>query len=116
MLASSNLGNGSLTVCDVNRGGVPGFDPPDLDRPGVTNAMRDVACRFTAQSSSTDACTRNVFGNFSFLGGGTTRQYCFQVPQVARFPAGGDTVVAVRLRDDAGNLGDPAEIVIRVAP
>lgn len=116
MLASNNLGNGSLAVCDVQNGGVPGFDPPDLDRAGVTNAMRDVACRFTVQTSSADACTRNTFGNYSFLGGATTRQYCFQVPQVARFPSGKDTVVAARLRDDAGNLGDPVEIVIRVAP
>jgi len=112
-LASNDLGDGSAEVCDLSTGGVPGVDPPDLDRSDVTDAMRDMACRFSAQPVSAP-CTRGPLGNFAFLAAGTTRQYCFQVPQAAAFPAAADTVLAVRVSDQVGNPGEPQEIVIRV--
>jgi hypothetical protein len=64
-------------------------------------------------TSGTGGCTRNRFGNFAFLGTGTTRQYCMQVPGSERFPLG-DTILALFLRDTHGNLGPRREIVIRV--
>jgi hypothetical protein len=114
VLASNDLGTGSPAVCDKSSGGIPGFDPPDLDSGAVVNALRDMACRFTVQTTSSDACTRNRLGNFAFLGGGTTKQYCFQVPQVAAFPRNRETVLRARLRDDQGTAGPTEEIVVRV--
>lgn len=129
-----DLGNGSAAVCDGSPanppGGIPGFDPPviDCDDPDltpqemtdclaqvsqVTNALVDIACRFTYVTSQGNACTRNPFGDFSYISSVASRQYCFQVPADSRL-ASGDTVFAVQARDRAGNLGPRREIVVRV--
>jgi hypothetical protein len=135
LLNKNKWGNGSSAVCDVGpvppAGGVPGFDPPyidcaDLLEPelslclsrfaAVTNALKDVACRFIFVNSVGNACTRNKFGDFSYLNpANTTRQYCFQVPVSAELPVG-DNVMAAQLRDQQGNLGPKQEIVVRVLP
>ena len=119
VLADHNLGNGTLAVdCrTVPLGGVRAFPgrlsfPADAD---VTTGLKDMACRFEMASSSASACTRNRHGDFSFLVPGTSRQYCFQVPEVAKFPIG-DTILALQLRDTVGNLGPRQEIVVRVDP
>jgi hypothetical protein len=118
ILSAMPLGNGSTTVCDTGPppegGGVPGVDPPDF-RSGqdVTDALRDLMCRFSVQSTSSDACTFDRYGQFSFIAAATRRQFCFQVPQTVVFPAG-DTVLAAQMRDTSGNLGPRKEIVIRV--
>lgn len=120
ILSAKPLGNGSTEVCDTGPapqgGGVPGISPPDF-RVGqdVTDALRDLMCRFSVHSSSSTACTLNRFGDFGFVGSGTQTQFCFQVPQTVEFPAG-DTVLAAQLTDTAGNLGPRKEIVIRVLP
>ncbi len=116
ILSSRPLGDGSTIVCDtgVEGGGVPAVNPPDF-RPGqdVTDALRDLMCRFSVQTSDTDACTKNIWGEYAFLGTNTKRQFCFQVPQTVVFPYG-DTIVAAQMRDTAGNLGPRKEILIRV--
>ena len=120
ILASRPLGNGSEAVCDKgpppplgNGGGIPPVDPPDFgSSEEITNAMIDFACRFAVQPSREDACTLDTRGNFDFLGDGTTIQFCNQTATVTAF-ASGDTVLTARLRDVAGNLGPPAQVVIR---
>jgi len=120
VLSARPLGDGSLAVCDTGPppagGGVPGIDPPDF-RPGqdVTDALRDLMCRFSYQSASEYACTLDSYGVFSFVAPTTRRQFCFQVPQTVVFPDG-DTIVAAQMKDTSGNLGPRKEIVIRVGP
>jgi hypothetical protein len=119
MASSNDLGNGTPWVdCrTIPLGGVKGLAdkmnfPAGSD---VTTALVDMACRFELAASDAVACTRDEFGNFSFLGAGSTRQYCFQVPHIAEFPFG-TTVLALQFRDTNGNLGPRKEIVIRVEP
>lgn len=116
--SARNLGNGSLEVdCRTTPlGGVRGF--PSLDFAAgstVTTGLTDMACRFELATSTTTACTRDRYGNFAFLGSGTTRQFCFQVKTVDEFPDGVN-VVAVQLRDTSGNLGPKKEFVVIVEP
>jgi hypothetical protein len=134
VVGSMDFGNGSAAVCDgspnVPPGGVPGFDPPWIDctspdlsageltlcqsrQPAVTSALQDLACRFNFVINQTVACTKNATGNFAFIAGDASRQYCFQVPLDSELPAG-DSVIAAQARDTAGNLGPLKEIVIRV--
>ena len=105
-------------MCDTGSsgGGVPGFDPPDFG-PGqeVTDALRDLMCRFSVHNSSSGACTLSPYGDFSFMASETRMQYCFQVPWTVIFPPG-DTVLAAQIQDTDGNLGPVKEIVIRVGP
>jgi len=118
---SDPVGFGSTRVCDMGPpptpfGGVPGIDPPNFD-PGttITNAIKDLECRFSIQETSTVACTRNNFGDFAYRGSGTRTQFCFQVPMTAAFQTG-DTLVRIQLRDVAGNIGPLKEFVVRVEP
>jgi hypothetical protein len=118
ILSANSLGNGSTTVCDTGPppegGGVPAVNPPDFrDGQDVTDALRDLMCRFSVQSTSETACTFDDYGLFSFISAGTTRQFCFQVPQTVVFPDG-DTILAAQMRDTSGSLGPRKEIVIRV--
>ena len=97
-------------------GGVPGINPPNFDAgTTITNAIKDIECRFSIQASSDVACTRNNFGDFAFRGAGTRTQFCFQVPMTAAFQAG-DTLVRIQLRDVAGNIGPLKEFVVRIQP
>jgi hypothetical protein len=122
VLVSQDIGDGSPAKCDQGPpptpfGGVPGIDPPlfgpDQD---VTDAIQDMACRFTVQPIVAGSqCTRNRFGDFAYIGAGTRQQFCYQVPLTAAFHTG-DTVVAMQLRDVAGHLGPKKEIVVRVLP
>lgn len=127
LLVQFSTGDGSPAVCDISppmAGGVPGFDPPDfnlgVDPPNpslqtsVTDALKDMACRFDSVSSSIP-CTRNMFGDYSFLSGSAVRQFCYAVPITAAF-AHGDTIVAAQFRGTNGNIGPRKEIVIRVGP
>ena len=61
------------------------------------------------------ACTRTTFGDFNYIGTGTRKQFCYQVPASGMFQVG-DTAVSIQLRDLAGNLGPKKELVIRVLP
>lgn len=116
LLVSRDLGNGSPAVCDTGAtgGGVPGVSTLAFDgSTAVLDAANDLSCRFSLHVTNDQACTRNTFGNFAFRSPETTTQYCFLVPTIAEFPEG-DTVVKVRLRDTAGNIGPEQEIVVRV--
>ncbi len=121
---SNNLGNGSPAVCDetgTSAGGVPAVTPFDFS-PNEAPAINDLSCRFqdgTGQPQgrgATDACTLSlpaevyqfVFPKVS------TIQYCGLITQVLAFPPG-DTVVAARVRDTAGNLSAVSSLIIRVA-
>jgi hypothetical protein len=108
-------------ICDkgpdpIPFGGVPGINPPDFV-PGtnVTQAIQDMACRFSIQEDTSVACTRNRFGAFAYLGSNSRKQFCYPVPQTTEFDIG-DTIMAIQLRDVAGNLGPKTEIVVRVQP
>lgn len=121
VLVTNDLGDGSAVTCDIGpapapSGGVPGFDPPVFGSgQDVTAALQDIACRFSLHKTSAEACTKNDFGNFSYLGIGTRRQYCFAVSQNAAFPPG-RTVIAVQLVDTLGNVGPIREIAVDVPP
>jgi hypothetical protein len=120
VLSNRPLGNGSAVVCDKGPpppvgegGGIPAVEPPDFgEGQQITDALRDFACRFAVQPSSEDACTLDNLGNFDFVGARTTIQFCSQVATVSAFPTG-DTILTARLRDVGGNLGPPAQVIIR---
>ncbi len=120
VLVSNPIGNGSGAVCDAGPpptpfGGVPGNPPVFGSGQSITDAIVDMECRFSVQENTTVACTRDRQGDFAFLGTQSRKQFCYQVPQTAEFPVG-DTVIAIQLRDLAGNLGPKKEIVVRVTP
>lgn len=115
--SSRNMGNGSLAVCDeANGGGIPGIDPPNFGpSQSVTNALRDFACRFAVFPPS-GACTKvDQTAVFRTVDPTATIQFCDFVTGNALFPLG-DSLVTVQLRDTAGNLGAPAQIIVRVMP
>lgn len=117
VMVNRNLGNGSpqMDCRTLPLGGVKGFVPPAFQAGSdITTALTEMACHFELASAANVACTRDRNGNFAFLGSGSTRQFCFQVPQVVGFPDG-DTTVAVQMRDTNGNLGPIQEIIVRVA-
>jgi hypothetical protein len=118
---SQPLGDGSPFVCDTGPppapfGGIPGFNPPDFGpSQAVTSALQDFSCRLTVERTTSDACTRDRFGVFNFLGQGSRKQYCVLIPLAAGFQFD-DTIVAVQLVDTSGNLGPKKEIIVRVQP
>jgi len=105
------LGDGSRAVCD---GGVPAVNPPDFGpSQTVANALNDLACNFTATTAPGSGCTLDAFGQLHFVGPGTQVQFCLPVPKSLEFAAD-DTVLTVRLRDVAGNLGAAQQLILRV--
>jgi hypothetical protein len=123
---SRPLGNGSAAVCDstgVTAGGVPAVDPPSFTAAQSTiDAINDLGCRFLDGSgkpgprlNSGDACVMFISGESGFVNQNTTIQFCGFVTGVMEFPPG-DTTVTVRLRDQGGNLGPSAQLVVRVGP
>jgi hypothetical protein len=121
IVTSRALGNGSATVCDVGPapqpiGGVPAVDPPVFGGSQVaSNAINDLSCRFDARSGSSQACTRDSFGTDTFVGDGSTTQFCTAPGVGAELAFSlGDTYLTARVRDIAGQPGPPASIVIRV--
>jgi len=125
IIVSRPLGDGSLAVCDFDPpiiGGVPGVDPPEFsDDPMVIDASADLGCRVndgtglpTARTSASAACTRDESAEFDFVNPDSGIQFCLPIAKAWAFPVG-DTIVAARVRDRAGRVSDPVEIVIRVA-
>ncbi|MDX2166087.1 MAG: hypothetical protein SF182_03460 [Deltaproteobacteria bacterium] len=121
------LGNGSSDVCDDTLpflGGVPAINPPLFsDDLSVTDRINDFSCRFIdgsgnkvgRQCSEFNACVLNSGGQFGCV---TTPsdgvlQYCGFVGGALAFPLG-DTLVSVRVRDVAGNLGALQQLIVRV--
>jgi hypothetical protein len=126
VLVSRDLGDGNATVCDTvapEIGGVPGS--PDLDfsdADAIRAAVNDMGCRFddgqgmaVGRANSDDACTRSsesVSGH-AFVDPTTQVQFCAVIARPWAFPFG-DTVVAARVRDRGGFVGQRREIVVRV--
>jgi hypothetical protein len=118
--ASNNLGdgNGNTAICDDAHGAsaVNPFDFSLAQAPSVNQ----FACRFRDQDNlfqgrinSGFACTW-IDAGYSFMQGNQSKiQFCGYIAQKQGFPVG-DTVVAVRLRDQAGDLSEAKMMVIRV--
>lgn len=126
--ATRPLGDGSASVCDNGSGdpplfgGVPGIDPPQLEQPSaIADALNDFGCRFIDGTGNPTgrrcnlACVRFEDGEFHCIDEGTEFQFCAPIPMPLQFPDG-DTLVTVRVRDAGGNLGPPAQLILRVAP
>jgi hypothetical protein len=124
--ATQALGNGSTAVCDGEAptfGGVPAINPPQLDDPDANiNALNDLGCRFIDGTGAPEArtcqlgCVHFETGEYGCQAGDATEfQFCAPVPMALRFPVG-ETLVSARVRDVAGNLGAPAQVIVRVLP
>jgi hypothetical protein len=121
MVSSHALGNGSAAICDITApsfiGGVPAVNPPMFGgTQAAANAINDLACRFDARTTTTDACTRNAAAEERFVSTGSRIvQFCSEVGvgQELAFRLG-DTRLTARGLDVAGRPGPPASIVVRV--
>jgi hypothetical protein len=119
VLVSNPLGDGNPAVCeqDGHSGGIPAVPSlrfvPD---PATVAAINDLGCRaYDRQAKDANsACTRTPSGEFAMVNPVSAVQFCIPIAKAWAFPLG-DTVVAVRVRDDAGNLGPVREMVVRVA-
>jgi len=123
VLASRPLGNGSTSVCDDAPpaiGGVPGLLFAGMDGSQVfADAVNDMGCRFkdgVGQRRGRDidnACTVSPDGFFRMVNPASSVQYCGSVTTAIAFPSG-DTVVAARVQDVAGNVSATSYLVVRV--
>ena len=113
VLADRSLGNGSREICDEF--GVPGQMPIDfapLTQP-LADAINDLSCRFDVATRPNTACTQNEFGQLGFVSTATRAQFCLPVTSGMVFP-GGDTTIAVQVRDQSGLVGPVQRMVLRV--
>ncbi len=125
VLVSRDLGDGNPEVCDVdieNRifGGIPATAPLEFSDDATTiAAMNDAGCRVNDGTgeprgrNEDSPCTRDRFGNFTFVDARTETQFCLPIARAWQFQPG-DTVVAVRVRSVDGVLSTVREIVVRV--
>lgn len=120
VLSSRPLGDGDPAVCedDGQRGGIPGVADLEFSTDPVTvAAINDLGCRaYHRVALGEDApCTRRIpHGTFRFVVNEPRAvQFCIPIAKAWAFPVG-ETTVAVRLRDDAGNVGRVKQIVVRV--
>lgn len=124
LIVSRPLGDASTVVCDrvpPMLGGVPATSPFEFSAaPTVIDAINDLGCRADdgqgnpIARGANAACTLDNDGEYSFVDDASTAQFCLPIAVPWGFRAG-DTLVAARLRDLAGNLGPQREIVIRNA-
>lgn len=121
---SQPLGNGSPAVCDTSgpaAGGVPATDPPSFDSvDAIVGALNDLGCRFIDGCGmpcgrSGDSCAKvPPTDDYGFVENDSTIQFCGgPINRFIAFPPG-DTLVTVRVSDELGNPGPPAQIVIHV--
>ena len=122
--ANKDLGNGSAAICDApgpnatqTPGGVPAIPTPNFDQqsPQIANTLNDFGCRFSLRSPI-DACTKDPTTEAPrFVSSDSSSQFCTAgaVGRELEFPSG-DTLLTVRWRDMAGNLGNPASIVVHL--
>jgi len=123
--ASRPLGNGSSAVCDnsgTNAGGVPAINPPSFDLTDTNvGAINDLGCRFVDGQGAplsravSDACVLFSTGEFDFVSPQSSAQFCGFIGRVIEVPPG-DTVLTARLRDTEGNVGPPAQLIVRIPP
>lgn len=115
--SSRDLGDGSVAVCDnsfPNLGGVPGVNPADFAAvQSVSDALNDLACRFSVYNETDFACTQGDSGDFVFSNASSTTQFCTLISSTLTFSIG-DTLLTVRLRDTAGNAGTAVSMVVRI--
>ena len=117
VLVSRPLGDGNPAVCeqDGRTGGIPAVPSLDVTDPTAVPAINDLGCRaYGAFAAPFSTCTRTSSGGFASVNSVSQVQFCIPIAKAWAFPVG-DTVVAARVRDDAGNLGPGQEIVVRVA-
>lgn len=139
ILVSRDLGAGAAAVCDApvkarhsgvgcgasppsvppltfTDGGIPGIDPASFDSGSqpVADALHDFGCRMSYFEIDAP-CTLNDLGNPSFAAHDSEGQFCSASvwSLFDRFPSG-DTRVTARWRDDAGVLGPPVSMIVRV--
>lgn len=128
ILSSRPLGNGSTAVCDrlrPNGGGVPAVAPPIFTAsPAVVGASNDLTCRFlngtgapVGRLASSDSCVQVPANSatYRFASLNSMVQFCNLVDSFIAFPDG-DTLLTARLRDRQGNVGAPAQMVVRIIP
>lgn len=125
VLVSRPLGDGNPALCDVRRpnlGGVPASPTLEfLDQPGIVRAANDFGCRVDdgtgnplGRSDPEFACTSFPDGSFHFVAPGSNVQFCAVISAPWAFRPG-QTIVKARLRDEAGNVGWPREMIVEVA-
>jgi hypothetical protein len=120
--ATRPLGDGSPAVCDnaaPNFGGVPGIAPPQIENPtAIADALNDFGCRFVDGGGAAvgrrcaDGCVRFDTGDFGCQSSATI-QFCGAISAPLAFPSG-DTLVTVRVRGSDGQLGAPAQLIMRI--
>lgn len=116
------LGQGSAAVCDdgyhapvSEGGGVFPIPTPDFSYEStITNALNDFGCRFEFHLNADQCTTCGDAATPCFRGGGSQAQFCNRAINLAAFKPG-DSLLTVRLRDQEGNIGPTAQIVVRVA-
>lgn len=126
------LGKGSAWVCDdgfhappMDGGGVYAIPSPDFSFTStITNALNDFGCRFEyhIKGDQSTYCgdlatpcfpSQCVNGNCIAVSGGSQAEFVGKTLNLDSFNAG-DSLVTVRLRDENGNIGPTAQIVVRV--
>ena len=117
--ANRDMGNGSPAVCDRTRpniGGIPGINPPSFaETQRISDAINDLACRFETFIQSDASCTQRTDGEYSFVNGDSTTQFCMIVARAWAFPVG-ETLLSVRMRDSEGNPGPVKQMrILRAA-
>jgi hypothetical protein len=120
ILVSRALGDGGAAVCekDGHNGGIPAVPSLDFSAdPATVAAINDLGCRAFERSGrpSVFPFTRTPGGSFATVSSLSTTQFGIPIAKAWAFPVG-DTVVSVRVRDQAGNVGPVREMVVRVSP
>ncbi|MFQ5667109.1 MAG: dockerin type I repeat-containing protein [Candidatus Binatia bacterium] len=116
--ATNVLGNGNPAVCaqPTANDGIPKTDPPDFGpSTGISDRLRDFACRFEPFALSTP-CTLDGNG-LPAVGDSTaapTQQFCSTKLSFGQALPLGDTVLTVQVRDVNQHVGPTAQIVVRV--
>ncbi|HVN85588.1 MAG TPA: hypothetical protein VMW17_12170 [Candidatus Binatia bacterium] len=121
VLVSRPLGDGIADVCedDGHSGGVPAIPTLDFQSDAAAAAINDLGCR--AYGRQPTVCTRKLgvptgvgsVQGFATVDSTSQVQFCIPIAKAWAFPVG-DTIVAARVRDQAGNLGPEQKIVVRV--
>lgn len=125
VLVSRPLGDGNPEVCDTRRpmlGGVPATPQLEfVEDLRVVGAINDFGCRVDdgqgnplGRDDSEFACTSFPDATDHFVSPRSTVQFCATIASSWAFRPG-QTVVKVRLQDEAGYKGWPREMIVEVA-
>ncbi len=113
ILVDHPLGDGDRAVCNGDFG-VPAVDPPSFALvQSISDALNDLACRFSAATSVRAACTQDSFGQPAFVAPTSRTQFCLAVNSQMAFPAG-STHVTVQLRDVNGLIGPTRRLILQI--